>query len=127
MSEGRLAMSQKERLRQAILSGVKEEKLSLVEASKKLKISYRQVKRLYKRYCAQGDGGLIHGNCGKASHRAYSERYKEAVLERYRSRYEGFGPVLACEKLASEGYGLSDETLRLWLIAEGLWEKKRSQ
>lgn len=127
MSGDRLTMSKKERDRKAVLSGVSEGKLNLVEASKKLGVSYRQVKRIYNRYQLAGDKGLIHGNCGAKSHNAYSVAYKEKVLTLYRDKYEGFGPVLACEKLLKEGYKLSDETLRLWLISEGLWEKKRKR
>lgn len=127
MKGERLAMSKKERDRKVILCGVKEGKLTLVEASKKLSVSYRQIKRIYKRYSTEGDAGLIHGNCGAKSHNAYDESDKKEVLNLYRERYEGFGPVLACEKLLKEGYQLSDETLRLWLIAEGLWERKRKR
>lgn len=50
MKGDRLAMSSKERARKLMLSGVKEGKLSLMEASKKLKISYRQIKRIYQRF-----------------------------------------------------------------------------
>jgi hypothetical protein len=39
---------------------------------------------------------------------------------RYQERYEGFGPVLALEKLAEEGYEIGRETLRIWLIKEKL-------
>jgi Homeodomain-like domain len=69
-------MSQKERDRKVTLSSVAEGKLTLVTASKKLKISYRQIKRIYKRYKLEGDLGLVHGNCGKASHSAYSEDFR---------------------------------------------------
>jgi hypothetical protein len=49
------------------------------------------------------------------------------VLRRYQERYEGFGPTLACEKLEEEGYRLDHETLRLWLLKEGLWSKRRKR
>lgn len=127
MKGDRLAMSQKERGRHVILTSVVEGKITLVEASLKLGISYRQAKRIYKRYRATGVAGLVHGNCGKVSHRARSGEFKESVLSLYRETYEGFGPVLACEKLLKAGYALSDETLRQWLIAAGLWEKKRKR
>jgi hypothetical protein len=51
-------MRQKERIRQVILTGVVEKKLMLIEASKKLGVSYRQAKRIYKQYCAVGAAGL---------------------------------------------------------------------
>jgi hypothetical protein len=45
------------------------------------------------------------------------------VLAVYRERYAGFGPTLACEKLAEcEGIVLSRETLRRWLIEDGQWQ-----
>jgi hypothetical protein len=45
-----------------------------------------------------------------------------------RSRYGGFGPTLAAEKLSEdEGIDLSVETLRGWMLAEGLWERKRQR
>jgi hypothetical protein len=50
---------------------------------------------------------------------------KEAVLLRYQERYEGFGPVLAREKLVEEGYEIGRETLRRWLIEDTLWKPRR--
>ena len=42
-----------------------------------------------------------------------------------RKRYADFGPTLACEKLTEvHGYRLSVETLRRWMMAEGLWTVK---
>jgi hypothetical protein len=44
------------------------------------------------------------------------------VLATVRSRYEGFGPTLAHEKLTElHGLRLSVETLRHWMIEDGLW------
>lgn len=127
MNGDRLKMSEKERRRKAILEGVRGGYFTLNDASKRLKISYRQVKRIYKRYREEGDRGLIHRNCGQPFHGAYSVEFKQAVLELYRKKYLGFGPTLACEKLEKEGFKLSDETLRLWLISEGLWDKQRKR
>ena len=52
---------------------------------------------------------------------------KQQILDRYREVYQGFGPTLACEKLAEEdGFrAISRETLRLWLLEEGLWQRHR--
>ncbi len=42
-----------------------------------------------------------------------------------RTHYADFGPTLACEKLTScHGHELSAETLRQWMMAEGLWKPK---
>jgi transposase-like protein len=52
---------------------------------------------------------------------------REAVLERYRVRYEGLGPTLCAEKLLEEGYAVDHETLRRWLIADGQWQRRRKR
>jgi hypothetical protein len=43
-----------------------------------------------------------------------------------RERYVEFGPTLAAEKLAEHhGCSVSRETLRGWMIADGLWQDRR--
>jgi hypothetical protein len=43
-----------------------------------------------------------------------------------RDRYADFGPTLAAEKLAEHhGCSISRETLRGWMIADGLWQDRR--
>ncbi len=42
-----------------------------------------------------------------------------------KDEYAGFGPTLANENLRRRhGYHLSEETLRKWMIEDGLWEAK---
>ena len=51
---------------------------------------------------------------------------REHVLALIRERYADFGPTLACEKLRERhGHRLSVETLRQWMIAQGLWQPRR--
>ena len=50
-------MSRKERDRMTIMVGVKREELTQVQAAKLLDLSYRQTKRVWRRYQAQGDAG----------------------------------------------------------------------
>ncbi len=41
------------------------------------------------------------------------------------THYADFGPTLACEKLEGDhDYRLSVETLRQWMIAEELWQRR---
>jgi hypothetical protein len=48
------------------------------------------------------------------------------ALSIIRERYADFGPTLAAEKLAAHhGCSLSRETLRGWMIADGLWTDRR--
>ena len=45
-----------------------------------------------------------------------------------RQNYADFGPTLAAEKLASEhGFALSSETLRKWMIEDGLWRDRKQR
>lgn len=97
--EGTLSMSQKEQDRLRILWMVKGCTVTLVKAAELLGLSYRHRKRVYKRYRDEGDKGLIHRSRGRPSNRRKDPAVQNAVLERYRTRYEGFGPTLANEKL----------------------------
>ncbi|GAB4340768.1 MAG: hypothetical protein Kow0099_16990 [Candidatus Abyssubacteria bacterium] len=103
---GHLVMSEKERRRKVEFERVKEGRQTIKGASLRLGLSYRQCRRSYKRFCEEGDAGLVHRRRGQRSNRAKPEAFREAVLERCRERYEGFGPTLAAEKLAEEGYQL---------------------
>jgi hypothetical protein len=97
------------------------------EAAVKLGISYRQCRRAYKRFCQEGDAGLAHRRRGQRSNRAKPEAFKREVLDLCRDRYEGFGPVLMMDKLAGDGYPVTREALRLWLLEEGLWQPRRKR
>ena len=120
-------MSVKERDRKAVFEMVRRGTWSLVEASKHLGLSYRQCKKSYKRYRQEGDAGLVHRSRGKRSNRRTDPDIREAILGRYDEVYEGFGPTLAAEKLAVEGYVIDHETLRRWLLAEGKWQRQRKR
>ena len=118
-------MSAKERKRLVVLAEVKAGKLTLVAAAQVLQLSYRQMKRVWKRFQAQGDAGLIHRSRGRPGARATPRATRTKVLARYRERYPDFGPTLAAEHLAKDGWEVDHETLRRLLIAEGLWKPGR--
>jgi transposase len=107
---------------------VKTGELRQIEASAMLGLSYRQTKRLYARYRSSGAAGLAHGNAGKRSNRAQPEKLRKRILKIVAERYQGFGPTLAAEHLQQD-YGLSidAETLRRWMLAEGLWKRERKR
>jgi hypothetical protein len=83
---------------------------------------------LWKRYRADGAGGLQHGNCGRKSNRGHSAEFRKQVLERVEERYSDFGPTLASEHLgADDKLKVSAETLRRWLREAGRpVQRKRS-
>jgi hypothetical protein len=54
--------------------------------------------------------------------------YKDKVLRLFKEKYPDFGPTLASEKLFErDKLKVNDETLRLWLIEEGIPYKKRKK
>lgn len=118
-------MSQKERKRLVVMEQVKEKRLSLVEAGRVMKVCYRQARRLWQRYQAEGDEGLVHRGRGRASNRRRPARERERILARYGQRYPDFGPTLAAEKLSGEGLVVDHETLRRWLVSAGRWTTGR--
>ena len=121
-----LAMSKRERRRLELFSRVREGELTLVKSSELLKLSYRQAKRSYGRYRSEGGRGVVHRLRGRASNRGVDPGKKARVLELYREKYADFGPTLSCEYLAKEDeLNVGVETLRQWLIAEGLWSFRR--
>jgi molybdenum-dependent DNA-binding transcriptional regulator ModE len=118
-------MSAKERRRLVVLAEVKEGKLSLAEAARVLQLSYRQVKRVWKRFQTSGDAGLVHRSRGRPGSRATPKATQTKILARYGERYADFGPTLAAEHLAKEGLEVDHETLRRMLIVNGLWKPGR--
>ena len=100
---GHLTMSAKERDRSKVLERVGRGELTLKEAAEMTGVSYRQMKRLKKRFEKDGDQGLVHQGRGKAGNRGHKEELKKRVLEKYKERYPDFGPTLAAEKLEKEG------------------------
>ena len=123
---GRLPMGQKELLKAKLMEQVVQKQISLDEAALRLKVSYRHSKRILKRYREEGDAGLVHRSVGKPSARRISDEIHTSAVELYREHYPDFGPTLASEKLSEcHDIYVNNETLRRWLMAEGLWERKR--
>lgn len=125
--QDRISMSQRERDVLTVMKGVMAGDRTVAEAARLLKKSVRQVRRLKVKLKAAGDGALVHGLRGKPSNRRLDTKLRTKVLAAYRKRYPDFGPTLAAEKLATEGLTVSVETLRRWLLAEGLWQRKRQR
>ena len=126
-------MSEEEIRRAGVLKRVKEEELTQVEAAEMLGVSYRQLKRIYVRYRKAGAAGLIHASTGKASNRATPAKQRKRIVGLVRKHYSGapgerFGPTLAAEHLQEDhGVAVDAETLRRWMLAEGLWTRERKR
>ncbi|MGA2611026.1 MAG: helix-turn-helix domain-containing protein, partial [Terriglobia bacterium] len=84
---GRTEMSKRELGKVEVLARVKSGDLRVVDAAALLRVSYRQAKRLWKRYRAEGAAGLVHGNAGRVSNRAKPRSLRCRVLRLIRKKY----------------------------------------
>jgi len=120
-----LSMSRKEIDRLEVIQQVVNRQLTQSRAAERLDLSIRQTKRLVRRYRTEGVQGLISRHRGRSPNNAIPEAVRHEVMGLVRQHYADFGPTLACEKLAERHHhSLSVETLRQWMIAEGLWKPK---
>jgi transposase len=122
-----LLMSSKERKRLKVMTAVAAGEMSLAQGAEVMKISYRQAKRIWKRYRKRGDAGLVHQARGREGTQRIAPKERGKIVRRYRERYAGFGPTLAAEYLEKDGLVVDHETLRRWLLEEGLWELSRGR
>ena len=121
------AVSENENRRSMVLCGVSQRALTLEQASRILALSFRQVKRILKRFREEGDQGLTHGNRGRPSNRAFPDEFKKDILKRYREHAPGLGPTRFAEELGERGILIDHETLRRWLIEIDLWKLSRNR
>lgn len=123
----RIEMSKKEVGRLEVLTRVVEGSTTQAQAAELLGLCERQVRRLQRAYRDNGAAALINRRRGRASNNRLPVETREAVLARVRECYADFGPTLAAEYLKSDGYTVSKETLRTWMIAAGLWKPAKGR
>jgi transposase len=99
----------------------------LKQASEILGISYRQAKRLKRRFKESGAKGMIHQRRGRPSNHVLTVELRQKVLTIYKSEFFDFCPTFVSEKFSEKGIMINPETLRLWLCSEGLWKRKRKR
>jgi transposase len=122
----RITMRQRERDVLTILRAVLRGDRTQAEAAEMLGRSVRQVRRIQRKLEAGGDAALVHGLRGKPSNHQSDPQFKDSVLSAYREHYPDFGPTFASEKLEEkQGLVVGPQTLRRWLIDEGLWQCRR--
>lgn len=106
-------------------------KITNCEAAKILDVSERHIKRLKASFRRYGEMAIIHRLKNRISNNSFPLAFKESVLKLIKEKYSDFGPSFASEKLAERHrLKINPETLRLWMIKEGLWKthkKKKSK
>jgi transposase len=121
-----MMMSHKEAKRYAVVQQVMDKTLRQSDAATALGVSVRQIKRLCRQVRTHGAQGIVSKRRGQPSNRRIPATQREHIVGLVRERYADFGPELAREYLASEhGFTHSTETLRGWMIQDGLWSAKR--
>jgi transposase len=117
-----LVVSEMELSRLDTLQRITERRLTCTAAAKLLGLSRRQVHRLLNAYRTRGPAALVSKRRGQPSNRRHPTELRHKALGLVRERYHDFGPTFAAEKLAEHhDLRISHETLRQWMIQDGLW------
>jgi hypothetical protein len=127
MEMERIAMSQRERDILKVMAEVEAGCRTQREAGRLIRRTVRQVRRIQRRLEDEGDSGVVHKLRGRPSNARVDPEHRRLVLTAYTADYGDFGPTLAAEKLTERGLAVTGQSLRLWLLAEGLWQRKRQR
>jgi hypothetical protein len=121
-----VSMSKLEFSRLEVLLRVQSGGLRIADACGLLDLRRRQVFRLLRGLKEDGATSLLSKHRGRPSNHRLPTEVRTLALSIVRERYADFGPTLAAEKLAAHhGCTISRETLRGWMIADGLWADRR--
>jgi len=117
-----ITMSLKELARLQVLIDWAERRISVEEAMTLMELGRSQVFRLRRQFLAEGPQSLASKRRGQPSNHTHGPVFRATVLAIVRDRYADFGPTLAAEKLGElHGLSIGVETLRQWMMADGLW------
>ena len=121
-----VSMSKLEFDRLEVLLGVQSGRLRVEDACTLIGLSRRQVFRLLQGLRDDGAPSLVSRRRGRPSNRRLPDAVRQLAVTLVRERYVDFGPTLAAEKLAElHGCKVSRETLRQWMMADGIWTDRR--
>jgi hypothetical protein len=121
-----IQMSERELTRLRVLIDLSDKRLTVDAAGTLMGVERRQVYRLRRAFATDGPTALVSRKRGRASNHRHGATFRQTILALVREHYPDFGPTLASEKLATRhGLRLGVETLRQWMIADGLWIDRR--
>lgn len=126
METEKILMGQKQLQRWHLIKMVEGRKITLREAGEKMKVSYRQAKRIRRAIRDRGIKGLVHGNRGRPSQRRIDDSLREKVLALSKGVYWDFNDTHFTEKLREcEGVEVSRETVRKLRREAGVGPKRK--
>ena len=121
-------MSAKEIDRLEIIQLVITKRLSVTRAAKKMGLSRGHASRLVNAYRQDGAIALASGRRGKPANNKLPSKTQAQVCAIVREHYSDFGPTLAAEYLEERnGIKVSRETLRKWMIEDGIWTTRAAR
>jgi hypothetical protein len=121
-------MSEHELNRIEVLAQIDGGQLSVAAAANLLQLTRRQVFRLLRRFREEGACGIRHRLRGQVSNNRIHDAKRVYGLDLVRENYADFGPTLAAEALETHhGFKVSRETLRNWMIDDGLWLPRKQR
>lgn len=121
-----ISMSLKEIKRLGIINKVIERSIKQTEAAKIIGLSARQIRRICNRVEEEGERGIVHRSRGEPSNRSKPLKFKNKIIELCKTKYLGFNPTFASEKLLEEEkLEIHPETLRLWFNRNQVEYKQR--
>jgi len=108
-----ITLDARARHRLYVLNHVLSGGLTAEEAARVLHLSVRQVRRLLRRYRADGSAGLVHGNRDRAPAHRIPDAVRDRVIELATTRYVGVNHTHLAELLAErEALDIAARTLR---------------
>lgn len=123
-----IPLKDEEKQKLEVVSSLLQRNLTNGQAAKKLGLSIRQIQRLKLEVKKHGHLALIHKLKGKPSNHKLSQDNKMKAISLVKEKYVDFHPTLASEKLEEyHSLYIKPETLRLWMIEEGLWKARKQK
>ena len=123
-----IIMNHKEREQLIMFEKIKNKEISKAEAALQLGMTQRWIRKKYKRYVSNGASGLTHQSRNRISAKRWDNKEKDRAIELLQSKWQGFGPTFATEKLKEiESISVSRETLRKVMIQAGIWEANKKR
>jgi len=128
---GTITLSEKQQRRAEVLSKASTRVLSLQQAAGLLHVTERQVRRLVRRYKAQGLPSVVHGNTGRSPANRTADDIRQKLKELAdrndgEAKYKDFNICHMQELLAEqEGIQIGRSTLDRLLVEAGARKRKR--
>jgi len=124
--EERISMSISDLNKLEVLASVQKRALKRSKAAEILGISQRQLRRILRRFKAEGPKGVISRKVGAKGNRCLAPAKKALIVDFFRNPdHYDFGPTLVQEYLLASGAPkISVTAIRSVMIENGLWQSK---